>query len=850
MGLLFLLGNRALAQAIYVPPASAHEDYNFDMGWKFIKEESAKIGDGMAPDFNDAAWQNVTLPHSYNDIDSFRDLISHSGGDRGTYKGYVWYRKHFQLPAGSVGKHVFLEFEGMRQAADIFLNGKQVGLYENGVSPYGVDITSGLNFSGDNVLALHLTNSTGYIEKSSGIGFRWNANDFNPAHGGINRHVLLHLTGPIYQTLPLYYGLQSTGIYIHPGNFNIAGKSCDVTVESEVHNSSVDRATVQLATTIVDAEGKVCAKFDADPLDMVATEKSVITGRGALQNAHWWSPDDPYLYSVYTTLSVEGKVVDVRKTVTGFRKTEFKGGAGTGGVYINDKFVYLKGYSQRSANDWAGIGNGYPDWMHDYTLKLLRDSHGNYIRWMHVTPMPSDASSCDRLGIVQMVPAGDKEAPPDAKQFVQRFAAMTYAMVYFRNSPSNFFWEAGNTILTPEQMAQMVELRKKLDPDGGRVMGTRDNDQAAANTALTPILEYYGVMIGQAAQTDRITGNDIFRGYSIPRRDRAPLIETEDYREEAGRRFWDDFSPPYFGFKKGANDTWNLNSETFAIGSVRRYASYLDNIISNPDPAHSKWSGYCSIYFTDEDADGRQQSSEVARASGKVDGMRLPKEIYYAHRVIQSETPDLHIIGHWTYPADTKKTMYVISNTKSVDLLLNGKSLGKNTAPTDGFVFAFPNVAFQPGSLVAVGYDAASKEVARQELQTAGPAKSLKLTLTTAPGGMLADGTDVALIDFEVVDAQGRRCPTDDARVDFTCTGPANWRGGYNSGKPNSTNNLYLNTECGINRVALRSTTTPGKITVTAKRDGLESASVEIETKPVTVTNGLAKIAPVYLPLK
>jgi beta-galactosidase len=115
---------------------------------------------------------------------------------------------------------------------------------------------------------------------------------------------------------------------------------------------------------------------------------------------------------------------------------------------------------------------------------------------------------------------------------------------------------------------------------------------------------------------------------------------------------------------------------------------------------------------------------------------------------------------------------------------------------------------------------------------------------------MRADGADVALIDFEVVDAQGRRCPTDDARVDFTCTGPANWRGGYNSGKTNSTNNLYLNTECGINRVAVRSLTTPGKITVTAKRDGLESASVDIETKPVTVTNGLAKIDPVYLPLK
>jgi beta-galactosidase len=230
--------------------------------------------------------------------------------------------------------------------------------------------------------------------------------------------------------------------------------------------------------------------------------------------------------------------------------------------------------------------------------------------------------------------------------------------------------------------------------------------------------------------------------------------------------------------------------------------------------------------------------------------MRLPKEIYYAHRVIQSETPDLHIIGHWTYPADTKKTMYVISNTKTVELLLNGQSLGKNSTPTDGFNFVFPNVAFQPGSLVAVGYDAASKKVARQELQTAGPAKSIKLTPLTAPGGMRADGEDIALIDFEVVDAQGRRCPTDDTRVDFTCAGPAVWRGGINSGKEGSTNNLYLNTECGINRVAVRSTTSAGKIVVTAKRDGLESAAVEIETKPVAVTDGLAKIDPVYLPLK
>ena len=91
-------------------------------------------------------------------------------------------------------------------------------------------------------------------------------------------------------------------------------------------------------------------------------------------------------------------------------------------------------------------------------------------------------------------------------------------------------------------------------------------------------------------------------------------------------------------------------------------------------------------------------------------------------------------------------------------------------------------------------------------IETAGPPKQIKLTPIVGPGGWQADGQDIALVDVEVVDAEGRRCPTDDARIDLEIRGPAIWRGGYNSGKVRSTNNLYLNTECGINRVAMRST--------------------------------------------
>jgi beta-galactosidase len=119
---------------------------------------------------------------------------------------------------------------------------------------------------------------------------------------------------------------------------------------------------------------------------------------------------------------------------------------------------------------------------------------------------------------------------------------------------------------------------------------------------------------------------------------------------------------------------------------------------------------------------------------------------------------------------------------------------------------------------------------------------------------MRADGDDIALIDFEVVDAKGERCPTDDARVDFTMDAtstagpsPAIWRGGYNSGKTNTTNNLYLNTEDGINRVAIRSTLTPGTIKVSASRAGLKSDSVTFTTTPITLTDGLSPVAQVTL---
>jgi beta-galactosidase len=847
-GCLLAMAASLGAAETFTPPVSPHVEYSFNPGWKFIRADVAGA-DQVA--FDDSKWSDVSAPHTYNDVDSYTAIISHGSGDRRAWSGVTWYRKHFKLPAGAKDGKVFLEFEGLKQAGRFWVNGKLVGRFENGVTACGLDLTGFVNFGdADNLIAVKVDNSNDYAEEATGVGYEWMGRAFDPNYGGLNHDIVLHLTGKVYQTLPLYENLKTTGVYVWPSNFSISGKTCDVNIESQVKNESGDQQSIMLSAVVVDADGKVCAKFQSDASDLVTGETEVFTASGKLTDAKFWSDEMPNLYNVYTILTVNDKVVDVQKIKTGFRKAEFKGGVATGGVYLNDKFVYLTGYAQRSSDEWAGLGEAYPDWMHNYNAELVRSTHANYIRWMHISPQAVDVRACDKIGIIEVCPAGDKEGDPvldkrlqpntAARQWDQRLEVMRDSMIYFRNDPSILFWEAGNTVVTTTHMQQMVDLRKQWDPNGGRVMGTRDNDVAELNNAITPIAEYYGVMIGQDPRTDTINApGEIFRGYSVDRRDKAPLVETEDFRDEAARRFWDDYSPPFFGFKKGPNDTYSWNSETFCIAAAGRYHDYFINKISNANPAHSKWSGYASIYWSDSNADGRQDSSEVCRVSGKVDSVRLPKQAYYVYRVMQNPAPDLHIIGHWNYPTNTVKTIYVAANhCDSVELFVNGKSLGKSSTPRNGYIFEFPQIKFAAGKLTAVA-SAVGKVVAQDEIETADEAKAIKLTPHVSPNGLQADGADVAFFDVEVVDAQGRRCPTDEARVDFKLDGPAIWRGGYNSGKINSINNLYLDTECGINRVAIRSTLAAGTITLTATRDGLEPAKIQIESKPVEVTGGL-----------
>jgi beta-galactosidase len=177
---------------------------------------------------------------------------------------------------------------------------------------------------------------------------------------------------------------------------------------------------------------------------------------------------------------------------------------------------------------------------------------------------------------------------------------------------------------------------------------------------------------------------------------------------------------------------------------------------------------------------------------------------------------------------------------------VNGQKLGSGKQ-SDKYLFTFPDVAWEAGEIKAVALRD-GKPVAIDSKHTVGPAVALKAAQITGPGGLQADGSDVALVDIEAVDAKGERSPTFERRVDFKLSGPGIWRGGYNSGKEKSTNNAYLDLECGINRVAVRSTEAAGAMVVTATCEGLQPATISILSHPMRINSGISPAIPM-LPL-
>ncbi len=826
--------------------APSRQVLNFNPDWRFIK---ADVPAAQSTAFDDSGWQLVSAPHTYNDVDTF-DNWSTPGhrGEQIQWSGRTWYRKTFTAPGAWQGRKVFVEFEAARQVAEVYLNGQLLGVAKTGFTPFGFDLTPYLHLGAPNVLAVMVDNrfmkdpldpaTEAEIAKRNGTAasaaplsstanpnlatlhaeinktiperledlqadqIPWNNPHWHPAHGGLYRNVRLTVTDPLHIDLPLYSFLQTTGPYAYADN--ITDASANVTVEVPVHNERTAAANVQLRVEVIDADGRTALAL-AQTQDVAAGATAAFKVSGALAKPRLWEPEYPHVYRVVSSLRVGGQVVDTSEVPLGIRTVAWDV---ANGFFINGHHLKLHGWGQKPTNEWPGLGAAQPDWLQFYTLKLMRDAGGNFIRWGHTAAGPAQIGAGDKLGLIADQPGVDGEADTVKAAWQLRAMAFRDTVIYFRNNPSILVWEGGNQKVTREHAAELRGLMDQYDPHGGRAYAHRRADQITAEFMTTQV----GTEGGREIAT-------------------LPVFEGEYNREESPRRVWDNASPPNFGYPEAKGMTYQLTSEQYAANQVAQFKK-----ISPP------WhSGGANWIFSDTTSGGRVPA-EVDRAGGEVDGVRLPKEAYYVMSVLYRSEPQVHIIGHWTYPTGTKKDVFVASNAEAVELFVNGKSLGQGKV-SDKYLFTFKDVAWQPGEIKAVA-TTGGKVVATQTKHTVGAPVRLKLTPLTDAGGLRADGGDIAFFDVEAVDANGERCPTFQQRVDFETEGPAVWRGGYNSGKINSINNPFLDLEAGINRVAVRATREAGRITVRAKSEGLQSASATIESKPFAATDGISTTSP------
>lgn len=844
--------------------APARQTLSFNPSWKFIKQDVEHAAD---PGWVDRDWLTVSTPHTFNDVDTFDDYsLSGHRGEQNQWSGVTWYRKTFTAPADWQGKKVFIEFQAVRQVADVYLNGVKLGTCKTGFTPFGFDLTPHLTFGQPNVLAVRVDNwfekdpyeADGAAKPAKAGGVKaakdrskaspptggalqnlqqkfnadipeniedlradqipWNNPHWHPAHGGIFRDVTLTVTDPLHIELPLYSFLQTAGPYLYATD--VSDRSATIHIEVPIENERKAAADVEVAAEIFDRDGKSVAKQSGHArADAGGTATAALAIN--LANPQRWEPQYPCLYKAVVTLRSNGKTIDNAELPLGIRTVRW---TADHGFFINGHPEKLHGWGQKPTDEWPGLGAAQPDWLHYFTLNLMKEAGGNWVRWGHCAAGPAQIAACDQLGIMVEQPGVDGESDTVRAAWKLRVSAFRDVLIYYRNNPSILIWEGGNQKVTLAHAKELRALMDQYDPHGGRVYAHRRSDKATASVA------------------DILIGTEGCREFAD-----KPVVEGEYDREESPRRVWDDKTPRplsttqpstiVYGYPEAKGMTYDLTSEQYAVNQV---AQWMKKCGAENHCGGANW------IFSDTTSGGRVPA-EVARAGGELDGERLPKEAYYVCQVMWDPTPRTHIIGHWNYPAGTVKDVYVVANDNAddVELFVNNSSVG-HAKPQDRFLFTFKDVKFEPGEIRAVAY-ANGHEVSHQIKRTAGAPASLKLTPITGPKGFRATGSDVLLVDAQVLDAQGNRVPTYYGPITFSTSGQAVWRGGYNSGTPNSINKTTLGLEDGINRVALRSTLQPGTIQIEAQVPKLPPARLAVASEPVEIEDG--GISPALPPL-
>jgi beta-galactosidase len=361
---ILFLSAALLTQLTFAASGELREILNINREWKF---QLGDVSGADAPAMDDSRWEDIHLPHSFS--------MPYFAADR-FYVGYGWYRKHFTMPSAWSGKRINIEFDGVFQVAELFVNGKRIGEHKGGYTGFTFDITDAVK-PGDNVAAVRVNNNW-----NARLAPRAGEHTFS---GGIYRNVRMVVTDPVHVA---WFGTTVT-------TPEVSKESATVNLKTEVINDSGAQKSVTVKTSVLDANGKTVAEMQSIQNIPARTTNVFDQTSAAVANPKLWSPEQPNLYSVKTVLLDGGKAVDDFTSPLGFRWFKFTADQG---FFLNGEHRYFRGANVHQ--DHAGWGDAVADSGAFRDVKLIKDAGFDFIRGSHYPHAPAFSRACDELGML------------------------------------------------------------------------------------------------------------------------------------------------------------------------------------------------------------------------------------------------------------------------------------------------------------------------------------------------------------------------------------------------------------------------------------------------------------------
>ncbi len=773
--------------------ADPSRDFEFVRSRDLVKAGEARGAAGVK--FDDDAWRVVNVPHDWAielplDPTGDKELAEHGfraiGPDHPEHS-IGWYRRTFEIPAGDEGRRISVEFDGVFRDSIVWINGHRLGRHQSGYTSFSYDVTDLLNYGGTNVIAVR-------VDASCWEGWWYEG-------AGIYRHVWLTKTDPLH--------VARCGTFV---TSEVKRTTAVVTARTTIVNESDNALTFVLQSDLSPRHGFATRANRAHGLKTRATTKPIVLAsweqREIVQTIRiarprLWSPDQPNLYRLRSTIIRRREAVDEYDTSFGIRTLRWDAPKG---FFLNGKPLKIKGTCNHQQH--AGVGIALPDRLHTFRLEKLKELGSNAYRCSHYAVAPELLDECDRLGFLVMA---ENRLAGSSPEILSQFEGMIRRD---RNHPSVILWSLANeehTVqwsIAGERIGRtMTRLAHRLDPTRKvtTAMHDRGLDEGFAN-----VVDVHG--------WNYIKVGDIEAFHA--RRPEQPIVGSEEgstvctrgvYADDAGKGYVSayDVRTPKWG--STAESWWRFFSDRpwLAGGFVWTGFDYFG------EPIPYKWPCTASHF-------------------GLMDLCGFPKDNFYYYQSWWSDDRTvLHLFPHWNWEGHEGEEIDVrcFSNCDEVELFVNGRTHGRKTVVRNSHVAWV--VRYEAGAIEAIGYHG-KKRVATAKRETTGPAA--RLVLGTDRMSISADGDDVASVTVTAVDAKGRFVPTANDLVRFNISG-AGVIIGIGNGDPSSheadkgsQRSLFNGLACAI----VQSTLKAGPIRIAARAAGLKSAMLTLQARPAT----------------